>query len=426
MLIRFGVGNYGSIRDYQEISLVASSLKESEGEGLIPGNLPGLAGLNYLRGMVLYGANAAGKSTVLRALKSLRDIVLDSYGRGSLAALPYAPFALDSSFGAKPTDYFIEFVNEGVRFCYELSHLGKTIVSERLEAYPKGRAQVWFTRDSEGIRGSEYVSVPKAALPLINDNTPILSFLANYPNLPAHDKIAPAYRWFADGLIYLNRGPSGANEIPFSGEIIDGNTGSDFARSYIRMMVRAADLGISDVNVIRRKISPEDRTTISRVSNIPIENVPEVVKEVVFEHRGPNGGTATLGMGEESDGTKRIFDLSGFMAVALERGATIVVDELDASLHPTLLASFVRGFQNAESNPKGAQLVFSAHNTSLLNRGTLRRDQIWFARKVDGATELYPLTDYRPRRGEALEQGYLAGRYSAVPVIPDRFGGDEG
>lgn len=417
MLIRFGVENYCSIKEYQEISFVASSLKD-EHEGLIQRSLPGLSGLSYLRTLALFGPNAAGKSTLLRGLDTLRQIVLRSYGKGSQDELPYTPFALDAAWAHKPTSFLIEFEHEEVRYCYELSYDLRHVTKERLEAFPKGRPQLWFARDEEGPRGSSRVSLPKAIKPLLNDNVPILSFVANYSNMSAHKAVKPVYEWFKDHLVYLNRGPSGTDDFPFAGEILDGKMGSDQNRAFIRRMVKSADLGISDISIVKDKLSAEERAAIARVTNIAPEDVPDTMKSVVFEHRGTEGQTATIGMAHESDGTLRIFDLSGFMAVALERGSTIVVDELDASLHPILLASLVKSFQSPDANPRNAQLLFTAHNTSLLNEGRLRRDQVWFAEKEDGKTKIYPLTDYSPRKGEALEQGYLAGRYSAVPVVP--------
>lgn len=420
MLIRFGVENYCSIRDYQEISFVASSLKDAC-EGLIKKDLPGLSGLSYLRALALFGPNAAGKSTLLRGLDTLRQIVLHSYGKGSQDELPYTPFALDAAWAHKPTAFLIEFEHEEVRYCYELSYNLRRVTEERLEAFPKGRPQLWFVRDEEGLRGSSRVSLPKTVKPLLNDNVPVLSFLANYSNMSAHKAVKPVYEWFSDHLVYLNRGPSGTDGFPFSGEILDGRIGSDRNRAFVRQMVRSADLGISDISIIKDRLSAEERAAIARASRVPPEEVPDTIKTVVFEHLGEGGDSAVIDLAHESDGTHRMFDLSGFMAVALERGATIAVDELDASLHPILLASLVESFQSSDSNPEGAQLLFSAHNTSLLNEGRLRRDQVWLAEKKSGATQIYPLTDYSPRKGEALEQGYLAGRYSAVPVVPRCF-----
>ena len=151
-------------------------------------------------------------------------------------------------------------------------------------------------------------------------------------------------------------------------------------------------------------------------------SVDEIVKTVVFRHENA-GKKMKLEMGEESDGTKQLFGLSGHIAQALENGSTLFVDEVDASLHPVLVTEVIRTFLRPESNPKGAQLIFTAHNPCLLENGLLRRDQIWFTEKDgEGATALYPLSDYSPRKDETVVSGYLSGRYSAIPVIPECFG----
>lgn len=425
MLIQFAVENYGSIRDRQEISFVASSIKDDDSV-LIDRRLPGLAGVRFLRAAAVCGANAAGKSTLLRALRSLQGLVLESYGRGAQEAMPYTPFALDDEHRLQPTVYEIDFVAaDGIRYHYELGQTADRICHELLEAFPNGRAQLWFSRDDRAISGSTYVSVPQAALQLLNDTVPLLSFLANYQNLRAYKKVSPVYLWFRDQLLYLNRGSSGQSEISFSGEIVDGMTGTDAERSYIQRMVRQADLGIARVGVVSRKLPAAERETLMRMSGLPEDKFPETMKFVVFDHVGESGDTATFEMGSESDGTNRIFDLSGFIARALGRGATIVIDELDASLHPNLLTALVESFQDPNANPHNAQLLFSSLNPVVLKRGLLRRDQVWFATKSGGATEVYPLTEFSPRKGEAIEQGYLAGRYAAVPTLPDTFAYEE-
>lgn len=423
MLIGFGVENYGAIKGFQFISFVASALKDGT-RGVIKKAYPGMSHKNYLRSIAMYGANAAGKSTFMRALATLRSIITNSYGMGAHDTLPYVPFALDDEGPSKPTSFAVEFISgeNDVRYHYELSYNLTEIVEERLEVYPKGRERLLFERSrTNGIKDSESVKISKAVLPLINDNVPLLSFLANYTNLEAYDVVRPAYSWFLDELICLNRGPSGAEQIPFSGEIIDGTQGTDSARSFIQSMVKEADLGISSVHVQRRKASDAERAQLTQAAILfgaPIDNLSDTIKTVVFSHQKSDGTIVNFNMGLESDGTTRIFDLSGFIAVALERGATLVVDELDSSIHPILLSALVECFQNPDSNPNNAQLLFTAHNSVLLRGDKLRRDQIWFVQKEDGKSTAYPLTDFSVRKGEAIETGYLGGRYEATPDIP--------
>jgi uncharacterized protein len=146
---------------------------------------------------------------------------------------------------------------------------------------------------------------------------------------------------------------------------------------------------------------------------------PRVGTDVRLKHRaGAAGGDVALPFDQESRGTKVMFSLAGMIAIALRGGGLLVVDELDRSLHPHLALKLVALFNEAATNPHGAQLVFNTHDTNLLDTSLLRRDQIWFTEKGDdGATRLFPLTDFRTRKHENLERGYLQGRYGAVPSV---------
>jgi uncharacterized protein len=132
-------------------------------------------------------------------------------------------------------------------------------------------------------------------------------------------------------------------------------------------------------------------------------------------------GRAQFNLGDESEGTQRLFMLAGPLFEILRTGSVLFVDELDRSLHALLVRQLIEMFQNPSLNPAGAQLVFTTHDTSLLSGDLLRRDQVWLVEKdADQASRLYPLTDFAPRKKEALERGYLSGRYGAVPVLKRR------
>lgn len=416
MLLRFGAENYGSIRDYQEVLFSAAGIADADGP-LIDRAVPGLAGTSFLSAIALFGPNAAGKSTLFSAISTLRSLAV--HGHLPQGRLPYRPFALDPACAGAPTRLSVSFEHGSVRYEYEVSYDSSRVVEERLEAYPRGRAQLWFHREGGSVRSGSSVTVPKAALEILPDGALLLPLLANVAGGRSGEEFRKPYEWFRDRLACLDRSPRGSENIPFSGEIVDGAEGGEAQRRFIVDMVREADLGIEGVEVRRRRLSPDDAAAVAAAlgSGAPL---PAEVKSVYFRHSSPTGA-ADLKLSEESDGTVRVFDLSGYVAAALDAGSVLVVDEIDASLHPILVSTLVRCFQSREANPNGAQLLFTAHNSYLLSRGILRRDQVWFAEKDGGATRLYPLTDYEPRKGEALEQGYLAGRYGAVPVVPECF-----
>jgi AAA15 family ATPase/GTPase len=148
----------------------------------------------------------------------------------------------------------------------------------------------------------------------------------------------------------------------------------------------------------------------------------------LFQHVTQNG-SATFEFEDESGGAQKLFALTGPLFDILENGSVLIVDELNRGLHPLLVRALVALFQNPENNPHGAQLLFTTHETNLLDPEFLRRDQIWFTEKnAEQASKLFPLTDFAPRKNEAFESGYLSGRYGAVPILntQEGIGSDSG
>ena len=426
MLIVFEAENYRSIKNRVSLQLTAQNYYKEARQSLIDVSLPGLRGTTLLRSAALYGPNASGKTTIYNALAAMRGMVVSRMANALPLASHYAPFKLDPACSGKPTAFFAAFVAEGVRFEYEFSFDASRIVAETLSAYPKGRKQLWFSRTVNGIDDSPYVSVPKSIMPLVNDNALLLSFLAMNPKLQGSQAVAPVYDWFSDRLRFLDRGPEAPSLIPHSGEILDGNYGTDFQRNYIRDMLFRADFGISGVRVEKERMSEEESNRFRSLASLlgdEYADAPfDVVKRMVFEHEG-KGGRVSFSQVEESDGTLQLFSLSGYVAEALEMGSVLVVDELDKSLHPTVVREVIKCFQDSSLNVNGAQLIFTAHNPCLLEGGLLRRDQIWFTEKdLEGATLLFPLSDFSPRQNESISNGYLTGRYSAAPIVPECFG----
>jgi AAA15 family ATPase/GTPase len=188
-------------------------------------------------------------------------------------------------------------------------------------------------------------------------------------------------------------------------------------RASIREFLSAADISIADVQAIPRK--GMQAQWVMSASGLQASQEEREFLTPVFEHSTPKGSTK-FELHDESEGTQRLYGLIAPVLDCLRDGRVLVVDELDSSLHTLLVRRLVTLFQTPELNPKGAQLIFSTHDTSLLDHTLFRRDQIWFTEKdADQATRLYPLTDFSPRKQEAWERGYLAGRYGAVPFFGD-------
>ena len=184
--------------------------------------------------------------------------------------------------------------------------------------------------------------------------------------------------------------------------------------------MRRADFGIHGINIRKEEIDLEE---VELPQDMPEEIRNKILKNLAtrieFIHRAePTGKDIHFSPLEESDGTRRFFELAGPWLLAILEGMTLLVDELEASLHPHLVRELIEFIQNKEISESGAQLVFATHDTTLLDPELFRRDQIWFTEKDEhSSTRLSPLSDYKPRKGEAMQKGYLAGRYGAIPII---------
>lgn len=423
MLIQYEIENYRSIKERQTLSMVASNYYQEQPETLISLDLPGLSGVKLLPTEAILGANASGKSAVIRSLFVLRGMVLDSFSRPEGKGLDYDPFLLSGETTTLPTSFSLVFVSEGIRFHYELSYVGGHIVNESLSAYPKGREQRWFLRSwKEGsarvsfdILNSKYIKLPKDLLELLRDDTLFLS-LAMRLNV---ESLRPVVDWFDPRhLITANRSVDGPIAMPMEAFSLIEHPESEDDRQKFLSLLSDADFGIRDVKVVSMD-EPIPDGVRDMLNPAVLRQLNEATQKTAkVEHVSHDGLGVELDIGEESTGTKQFFTLAPALLSALKRGGLVFIDELDASLHPVLLKELVSLFKSKESNPKGAQLVFTAHDVTLLDGEFLRRDEIWLTEKdKEGETSLYALSDFSPRNDEALMGGYLVGRYGGVPVV---------
>lgn len=413
MLLEFRVRNYRSIRDEQVISMVASKDKKLADSHLMP---TGIKALPYVvRSAVVYGPNASGKSTLLRALDYMRAVVAESATVIQLGqTYNVQPFRLDAAWVDQPTTFEISFLLNGVRHQYGFTMTPQRIVDEWLLVYRATKPQQWFSRtfDAETqtsiFEFSTHLTGPRK---LWQETTrPNALFLSTAAQLNS-ELLGPVFRWLVEQPVFFG---AGAMPLPdFTTALLQTEAGKLAVRDFLK----SADISISDVLSEPRqgfhqkimfgpegtKVTQEEREML----------LPRFVHTT--EH-----GSASFELHEESEGTQRLYALAAPVLDVLQHGRLLIVDELDSSLHPLLVRRLVRLFQHPEHNPKGAQLLFTTHDTSLIDRTLFRRDQIWFTEKDrDQATRLYPLSDFSPRETEAWEKGYLIGRYGAVPFFDD-------
>ncbi|WP_298135095.1 ATP/GTP-binding protein [Acidiferrobacter sp.] len=428
MLIEFSVANFRSIGARQTVSLVASP------DTAHPRNVIAESGegLRLLRSAAIYGPNAAGKSNLGRALKTLVTLVqLSATGLQEGQPLPVTPFLLSETAAKGPSEFEILFIaDDGVRYQYGCAVDAERVHKEWLVAYPHGRRQRWFERvfvaDSKSYDwwfGSHF-RAERARRRLWQDSTRANALFLSTAIQLNNEQLRPVFTWLTQKLIVLLPG-SGVNFNPFlSLSLLREASGQEKIMQYMQ----AADIGIDRLELVE-----EERPSAPPVALLPgglqlqlaIANPAGVAPQPplkqlrvrAWHKRVDSGGEVALDLSDESDGTRKLFEFAGGWLRALEWGAALFVDELDLSLHPHM-TRFLVGLFHGRANDKNSQLVFTTHDTTLLDTDVMRRDQIWFVEKdKQSASHFYSLLEYSPRKEEALERGYLKGRYGAIPFI---------
>jgi len=295
-------------------------------------------------------------------------------------------------------------------------------LNEYLYAYPEGRRQLWFERSLESKRinfGKNLTGENRAIENLTRPNSLFLSAAAQNN----HEKLLPIFKWFSNELNFRGN----ASGQRFNQQFFELCANNEEAQRTVVKFLAEADLGIVGIKITEEQLNDEMqafrekfRKLLSEFSNAPAEPPAfgKPMRKITLQHRGANSSAVGIPMEHESAGTLEYIGVIGLAIEAISSGGVLCVDELDASLHPLLVEEIVRLFNQNETNPRGAQLVFTTHTTELLGTGILRRDQIWFTEKDDsGATRIYPMSDFKPRKNENIQRGYLQGRYGATPFI---------
>jgi AAA15 family ATPase/GTPase len=414
MLVEFRTKNFRSLRDEQVLSLVASTDKTLLDTHALDTGLK--AAPHLLKSAVVYGANASGKSNLIKALQYMRGVVLESAAMQPGQTFDRLhPFKLDATSGSLPTEFEVTFIIDGVRYQYGFAMNTQRIVSEQLLVYKAFKPQRWFERHFDAESGKyvyEFGPSLKGAKNLWEGATrPNALFLSMAVQLNS-DALRPVFDWFANRLVIFNE------QSPLSPQFSVQMLKQEAQRKAICEFLRAADISITDIEVATKQAMVHSIRFDLATGKREEEAGEQAVEEVKFHHITQHG-KAVFDLMDESSGTRNLLFLTGPILDILNKGLTLVVDELDTSLHTLLVQGLVRMFHRPEVNTGGAQLVFTTHDTSLLDAyGLFRRDQVWFVEKrPDQSSSLYPLLDFSPRKNEALERGYLQGRYGALPFL---------
>lgn len=396
MLCQFTIKNYKSIREENTFDMQAASIAEHS-ETLIRD----ADGQEFLPVSAIYGPNGGGKSNVLEALQVLEAKVLrpifasNNKGRGyALARTTVSPYMFSEEDRNKPTEFEVFFRTKAAEYRYVLHVLHEVVVYESLDRIKMdtGRKSALFVRNTNEIKLKGVFAKLKISEGM-SDTLPLLSYLGiMYLN---NEVVKDVLNWFGAGIRFLNYGD------PLE-ELVTVVDQSRKSKDLIIDMIKEMDIDIVDFHIEEKEENRID----------------------VFTTHVVDGYSHDLLLDEESSGTQKLFGLLPFIASSLVNGTTLVVDELDAKIHPALLRHIIEMYTNPEVNLHGAQLIFTSHDLSTMNSEVFRRDEIWFVAKGNQQnSNLYSLVEFKTGNGEIVrrdakyDKQYLEGKYGADPYL---------
>ncbi len=417
MLLSFSVENFYSYRERQTLSLLAED-RDDLIENTIPIDAPALRGRRAVKFASIYGANASGKSNLLLAFHRLTKIIANSAKESTTAdQLPVTSFQLDDAWAEKPTHFSTTFVVDNVVYKYDVSLTKDRIHSEELRAFSKTHPQHLFSRHvapdgkSQWHFSRTHFRRDKALESRTRPNSLYLSVGALFN----HSQLTSLSEYFSrcsfrgspspdtDSLKVMSRCDTDAKFNQWASE-----------------MLSTAQTGITALRLRDVAIREPDIARILRAQRDTANPRSLRAKEMQVAHVKSDGQTVWWPIGWESGGTKQLLSLLRSWYDVLNQGGLVLVDEIEASLHPLLSRRLLTMLAEAGPSKHHGQLIFTTHDATLLDLSILRRDQVILAEKFgDGATQLVSLLHYTPRAGEALQKGYLSGRYGAIPLLTE-------
>lgn len=426
MLIEFRFKNYRSFRDEAVLSMEATGL------GTFKNSLISYNRIKLLPGAAIYGKNGGGKSNVIRAFWLAVQFIKNAQRtQHEKAAIPVIPFALNDYSASEPTEFEFIYTLDDIRYWYSFSATREKIFTESLYHAPKGQKALVFSREGQTFSFTEDKSRRKLISEAVAENQLYFSVACTMNDAAC----SRAMRWFRE-MVFFSRDYS---DIPR--QLLDYSNDTNMLRA-ISDYAKAADLGIEDMQFEINSQEVDDEAALP-------DNLPEGMKAALVQflhtlsetsnnsevrlkmgevtatskHKGRNKNGASqlypLELEDESDGTRKLMSIAPAIESVLARGGILLVDEIERELHPMLVDFVVSKFQSKRTNPYGAQIVFTTHNTELLNMELLRKDQLYFADKdqEDGASELYSISEFATRTTDNIRKGYLLGKYGATPNI---------
>lgn len=416
MLIEFSVKNYRSFRDEAVLSMEAaksSTLKSV----LIP-----FGGMPILPSAAIYGKNGGGKSNVIRAFWLAVQFIRNAQRtQHEKASIPVTSFALNDYSASEPTKFSFIYTLDGIRYWYSFSATKEKVYAESLYHALRGRKTLVFAREGQEFSFTEAKVRRKLISQVIAENQLFFSVACTMND----EDCARAMTWFRE-MIYFSKDypdiPQRLLEYPNDANILRAS--SNYAK--------AADVGIEDMRFeisgkqIDEEAVPTEEIRAELVQFMHMLSEPsndsETNLKAISIHQGKdkigNSSVYTMELADESDGTRKLIVLAPAIESVLTKGGLLLVDGIEKELHPALVKFIVAKFQSKRTNPNGAQIVFTSHNTDLLDMELLRKDQLYFVDKNrEGVSELYGISDFSDHITENIRKGYLLGKYGATPNI---------
>lgn len=378
MILLFRLNNIFSFRDETTLDLQAAKIQTEKGKAL-SGNMFPAAGGQLLKSVSVFGANASGKSNVMKGIHACVDMIRTSHTYNENTIFAVAPFKFDG-FDKNPSSFFVRFIIDGIEYEYSFSMTRTEILTEHLFHYPKGRRSLVFSRDESKGPDKKNIYEFKQAIKRPMDvaaNTSRKTLFISRASQMDRDIAKRVFRFFSEDVV-----------LDYKESAMPIDSFMKTRKEQILEILNTADSDIVDI----------------RIQGNTLKTFHRGNPDIAFDFDT-----------EESEGTKTLFHMMLSMIDIIRNGRTLLIDEIDTSLHPHLVEYIINLFNNSDN----AQLIYTTHNTHLLNTDFQRRDQVYFVNKrEDGCSDLYSLYDFKDFRDTFdMEKAYLQGRFDAVPYL---------
>lgn len=417
MIIDFTIENFRSIKAEQTLSMLATASKEHGSSCMLP---RAESKTRLLKSALIHGANASGKSNIIKAFSSFRHFVLNATELKLGDKIPcYEPFRLDRATAKAPTRFDLEFIApDGLRYQYIIAFNQMSITHEELTFYPKGQpARLFLREQGKKIQYGEYLKGKKRSIEeQLLENCLFLSKAANSRN----ERLSMLYLYIKDMTVIESQRSNLFSNVQTSDILYQK---LEKHEPMVRRLLQASDLDIMDLTV------DEEEHGFQIANDLPMK-LQKLIKAAleyriktshkVYEQGEPVGLTE-FDLEDESEGTQKLYQLLGPVVHRLAQGGLLVIDELDNCLHPLMSAFLIDLFHDPAVNVGKAQIIATSHDSSLLNPELFRRDQLWFTEKDGrGATKLFSLAEFSSdevRKDTPFDAWYLVGRFGALPLL---------